>query len=287
MVTAVSSLALVGHKLSENELQQITELQLTATEDDHGGVIVEMNKPVEPEVFACTLRASISLWRKQGKRGVWIKIPIELVNLVEAAVKQGFWFHHAEPKYLMLAYWIPEGSHTLPANASHVVRVGAFVMNEKREVLVVKEKCGIFLRTGEWKLPTGTVEEGEDVCTAVVREVKEETAIDTEFLEVLAFGESHQSFFQKSELFFLCILRPVSFDIQEQESEILAAQWMPWEEYLAQPVVQESELLKLTADICLAKKDENYSGFSPFPTKLRFTDQKSHLYLNYQDLKRQ
>lgn len=49
-------------------------------------------------------------------------------------VQQGFWYHHAEPNYLMLVYWIPEVEHTLPANATHRVGIGAFVMNEKREV---------------------------------------------------------------------------------------------------------------------------------------------------------
>jgi hypothetical protein len=37
----------------------------------------------------------------------------------------------------MLAFWIPEGAHTLPANASHRVGVGAFVMNKKREVFPI------------------------------------------------------------------------------------------------------------------------------------------------------
>lgn len=101
----------------------------------------------------------------QGKRGVWIKIPIELVSLVEPAVKvcyvsrlekkktclfvqtlvanssvaasyaqEGFYFHHAEPKYLMLVHWLPSTPNTLPANASHRVGIGAFVLNEKNEV---------------------------------------------------------------------------------------------------------------------------------------------------------
>lgn len=50
--------------------------------------------------------------------------------------QEGFWFHHAEPKYLMLVYWIPESGNTIPANATHRVGIGAFVMNEKREVFL-------------------------------------------------------------------------------------------------------------------------------------------------------
>ncbi|KAK6269178.1 hypothetical protein QUC31_013338 [Theobroma cacao] len=76
----------------------------------------------------------------------------------------------------MLAYWIPGGTRTLPANASHRIGIGVFVMNEKREVLVVQENTGRFRVTGVWKFPTGVVNEAGDLCTAAVREVKEETA---------------------------------------------------------------------------------------------------------------
>jgi hypothetical protein len=49
-------------------------------------------------------------------------------------LQEGFRYHHAEPDYLMLVYWIPETIDTLPANASRRVGIGAFVMNSKREV---------------------------------------------------------------------------------------------------------------------------------------------------------
>lgn len=34
----------------------------------------------------------------------------------------------------MLVYWIPEGAHTLPVNATHQVGIGALVLNENEEV---------------------------------------------------------------------------------------------------------------------------------------------------------
>lgn len=49
--------------------------------------------------------------------------------------QEGFDFHHAEPNYLMLVRWISETTNNLPANASHRVGIGAFVMNSNREVL--------------------------------------------------------------------------------------------------------------------------------------------------------
>lgn len=61
-------------------------------------------------------------------------------------------------------------------------------------------------------------------------------------------------------------------------------QWMPFEEYTAQPFVQEHEFQRYIADVCLAKKDEGYSGFSPVPMESDFSLPKSYLYLNQQDL---
>lgn len=50
-------------------------------------------------------------------------------------MQEGFWYHHAEATYLMLVYWIPhEIPHTFPANASHRVGIGAFVLNEQGQV---------------------------------------------------------------------------------------------------------------------------------------------------------
>jgi len=50
-------------------------------------------------------------------------------------LQAGFRFHHAEPDYLMLVNWIHNTPDTLPANASHRVAIGAFVMNANREVI--------------------------------------------------------------------------------------------------------------------------------------------------------
>lgn len=40
----------------------------------------------------------------------------------------------------------------------------------------------------------------------------------------LIYRQSHKSFFGKSDLFFVCMLQALSFDIQKQELEIEAAQ---------------------------------------------------------------
>ncbi|KAE8794075.1 Nudix hydrolase 2 [Hordeum vulgare] len=189
-------------------------------------------------------------WELKGFAHIelYLTLAQELEMLV--MLHEGFWYHHAENTNLMLAYWLPNTPHTLPINATHRVSVGAFVMNDKREVLVVQEKNDVLKGLGMWKFPTGVVERvknsdldlkrWEDINIGVVREVKEETGVDAKFVEVVAF-------------------RPLSVDITKQESEIEDAQWMPVEEFAAQPFVQKYELVKYILEVGLAKVDKEYT----------------------------
>ncbi|KAF7847918.1 hypothetical protein BT93_L2453 [Corymbia citriodora subsp. variegata] len=264
---SVSTSTALRRGMTERNDSGIEQIHLLdGFQDSYGGVTVEMKEHMDADVFAALLRASISSWKQQGKKGVWIKLPIEYSHLVDIIVKEGFRYHHAEPNYLMLVCWLPETPDTIPVNASHRVGVGAFVLNDKREVLVVQEHSGRFQGTGVWKLPTGVVNEGEDICHAVVREVKEETGVDTKFVEVLCFRQSHKSFFTKSDLFFLCVLQPESSAIDKQNVEIEAAQWMPIEEYAKQPFVVKNKQFNFMAKICLAKADDGHPGFSALAT---------------------
>ncbi|CDY09721.1 BnaC07g33400D [Brassica napus] len=254
---------------------------LNGETDNYDGVTVTMDEPMDAEVFTHRLRASLSHWREQGKKGIWIKLPLGFANLIESAVTEGFRYHHAEPEYLMLVSWISNTPDTIPANASHIVGVGALVLNKAtREVLVVQEKSGYFRDKNVWKLPTGVVHEGEDICDGVAREVEEETGIIADFVEVLSFRQSHKAFLkQKTDLFFLCVLTPRSYDITEQKSEILEAKWMPIKEYVDQPWNQKKEMFKIMAEICEKKCDEDYVGFSTVET-VTGTGKKSFVYCN-------
>ncbi|XP_027171154.1 nudix hydrolase 10-like isoform X2 [Coffea eugenioides] len=247
-------------KTYENEVHHVELLE--GIEDTCGGIVVDMIKPMEPGNFIIALRASISQWKEQ----------------------EGFQYHHAEPGYLMLVNWLPVSAPRLPVNASHRVGIGALVVNHDQEVLVVQEKKGKLKNNGVWKLPTGVVNEGEDISAAAIREVKEETGIETRFLEVLAFRQSHKAFFEKSDLFFVCKMQPLSFDVQKQDSEIEAAKWMPLEEYAAQPFVQNNESFNLVSKICLAKENDRYTGFSSLPTITAFSAKEIYLYFNHQYL---
>jgi len=151
---------------------------LAATNDKFGGIIIdESGLPRDAQTFIDSLRMSLELWRMEGKKGIWLKLPILNSNLVHPAIQAGFVYHHAEREYVMLVSWLAEGPCTLPANASHQVGVGAFVLNEQEEILAVQERTGTFQGSGIWKMPTGAIKQGEDIFAGAIREVKEETGV--------------------------------------------------------------------------------------------------------------
>ncbi|CAK9173289.1 unnamed protein product [Ilex paraguariensis] len=254
---------------------------LEAIDDEYDGVIVNSERlPSNSNVFATKLRSSLSHWRTKGKKGVWLKLPLEKSELVPVAVKEGFKYHHAERGYVMMTYWIPEGPCMLPANASHHVGVGAFVINDRNEVLVVQEKHYAPALVGLWKIPTGYINESEEIFTGAVREVKEETGIDTAFVEVIAFRHAHNVDFEKSDLFFICMLRPLSTQIMIDDLEIQAAKWMPLDEFVKQPLIQGDCMFKKIVDICIARLGKRYCGLSFHNLVSKFDGKLSSLYFN-------
>ncbi|KAL3817992.1 hypothetical protein ACJIZ3_003897 [Penstemon smallii] len=254
---------------------------LDACDDEYDGVVVNPEKlPSNPNVFSSTLRSSMCHWKIKGKKGVWLKLPIERSELLPIAVKEGFEYHHAEKSYVMLTYWIPDGPCLLPPNASHHVGVGGFVLNDKDEVLVVQEKhCSPNL-LGLWKIPTGFIHENEEIYTGAVREVKEETGIDTEFVEVVSFRHAKNVSFEKSDLFFVCMLRPLSTAIVVDDLEIQAAKWMPLDEFVNQPLIQGDNMFKKIFEMCVARLGKRYCGLSVHQLVSKFDDKLSSLYFN-------
>ncbi|KAL5999327.1 hypothetical protein ACLOJK_040787 [Asimina triloba] len=200
-----------GKNGTHSILSSVESYVLPSYEDHYEGIVIDSERlPFDANVFASSLHVSLAHWKSKGKKGVWLKLPLEHSELVPIAVEEGFIYHHAEKKYVMLTYWIPDGPSMLPGNASHQVGVGAFVINNKNEVvktssrgpevpdmnamdmldsqvLVVQEKHSPSMFSGIWKIPTGFIHESEEIYAGVVREVKEETGIDTEFEEVIAF----------------------------------------------------------------------------------------------------
>ena len=68
---------------------------------------------------------------------------------------------------------------------------------------------------------------------AVIREVREETGIRTQFDALVCFRHWHGYRYGKSDIYFVCRLSPLTHEITLQEEEIADGLWMPVDEYLA------------------------------------------------------
>ena len=67
---------------------------------------------------------------------------------------------------------------------------------------------------------------GEDLWQTAIRETLEETGIRTEFVSVLQFRHMHAYNWGIDDLYFTCLLRPLSSNIQANSREIAAAKWI-------------------------------------------------------------
>ena len=83
-----------------------------------------------------------------------------------------------------------------------------------------------------YKLPGGALLPGEHLADGVVREVLEETGVRTRFEALVCFRHWHGYRYDKSDIYFVCRLSPLSRDITMQEEELEACLWMSVDEYL-------------------------------------------------------
>lgn len=70
---------------------------------------------------------------------IWIYIPIEKSNFIEIAVKREFFFHSCGENYVLVVRRLKPNA-IIPTAANHTLGVGVVVINEKNELLVIKER---------------------------------------------------------------------------------------------------------------------------------------------------
>lgn len=69
------------------------------------------------------------------------------------------------------------------------IGVGALIVNEKNETLLLKRGKKAKNDAGAWCRPGGTIEYGEKATEAIKREVKEELGIDIEIVKFLGYTD--------------------------------------------------------------------------------------------------
>jgi 8-oxo-dGTP diphosphatase len=113
-------------------------------------------------------------------------------------------------------------------NKRPLIGVGAVVFNATNDILLIKR--GKAPHYGRWMVPGGTLEWGETLEAAAVREVREETGID---IEIEAFVEIIEALTPGPEGFHYVIMdyaaRAVS-GVLSAGSDALEAAWIPVEQ---------------------------------------------------------
>lgn len=209
--------------------------------DRFEGITVDSTiEPCDAAKFPEILKESLAKWRDAGVRGVWFKVALADSAWVPHLAQNGFQFHHAQPSYVMMVCWLPANEVcNIPQYASTLIGVGAIVMNEKRQILVVSEKYRQF---PHWKLPGGYVEPGEEIVNAAEREVLEETSIRAKYKQLICFRHVHGFTFGCSDMYFIVALIPEPGQdvLKKCDREIDAVQWMDVNEYLNHPHVHST-----------------------------------------------
>ena len=206
---------------------------LESATNPFGGIVVDPAAlPQDPRSFEGRLQHSLGEWTAAGFQVAWLEVPISHAALVPVAVEAGFAYHHADGSYLMLTRRLVDEA-MIPAYASHYIGAGGVALNDKGELLVVREKRGRAGPSPSYKLPGGALHHGEHLEDGVVREVLEETGIRTRFEAVVCLRNQHGYRHGKSDIYFVCRLSPLSSEISPQPEEIEECVWLPLERYMA------------------------------------------------------
>lgn len=138
----------------------------------------------------------------------------------------------------------------------HIVATGSLIQNKNSQILLVKTE-----RRG-WEMPGGQVEEGEDIISALKREVLEEAGID---IQVLRLGALYSSVSEPCKMM-VDFISEYTDGIPKADNEIIDAQWFSREEAILN-IKSESMLYRIQ---WLLENDDNirYASYSKNPFKV-------------------
>ena len=212
---------------------------LPHTQLPYRGVLVDVAPDTKIADFQSQLVPSLAAWSETGHKSCMLRLPIEHAGLATFCAEHGFTFHHAEGRHAVMKCWLqPHMEDKVPPFATHQVGIAGLVVDRAGRILLVREwsdEAGQRVPSKQWKLPGGLLDRGESFEEAAVREVREETGVNTEFRSILSFWHRHGLTWGKSDLYYVARLECASDEevITLQEDEISEATWMPIDEFMS------------------------------------------------------
>jgi len=205
---------------------------LAATRNRYNGMAIHSDDlPDAMDVFNERLLCSIAQWKSEGVHAVWLFLSSMQTHLIQTAMNCGFVYHHCTAAEVMMVQRLVPNAE-IPSFATHTMGVGAVIFSERKEILTIVERGDCISRPNHFKFPGGMLERGEHIADGVVREVFEETGIKAEFEGLISFRHHHGGQFGSSNIYAVCQLKPLTFDIVIDEVEIGKALWMPVNEFI-------------------------------------------------------
>jgi len=206
---------------------------------------------VSESTFNYVLQKTVGVVIDNGCTSIWMTVPFSHIFAVPLLREKGFETYYAKDDYIVMRRWLPDTPSKLPHYASHFIGAGGFVTNKKGQVLVIREKLGLYKG---WKLPGGLVDQGEDLAAAIAREVWEETGIQAEVESIVTVMHTLHTREEKSDLYFVGKCRAVTDDINIDPAEIEECKWMNVEEF--KESVKERKQLVAMIDSAMAEEEE-------------------------------
>lgn len=222
---------------------------LEVQEDRYNGLIVNTDS-IESvaSAFKRSLENLLITSKENQKSLIWLDLTTGQAEHIAIALQLGFEFHNCEAKRTTLTYQVHKDAY-IPVDPTHTIGVGAVVINEQNELLMVRDR--IHTSRSLYKLPGGMLEHSQSLQEGVVRELWEETGIEGELIKMVSVLNSHPFTFNKSNMYIVFQLKALTTEINVIDTgEIEFALWMPLEEFFAHEEMSDFQknLVKATLE---------------------------------------
>jgi len=222
---------------------------LSVKEDLYNGLIIEGNS-IAPEAIAFkhSLVALQKRAKEEQKNLLWLDLTTKQNQHLAIALELGFEFHNCESHRATLTYRVKKDAY-IPVSPTHTIGVGAVVINEKNELLMVRDR--IHTSSSLYKIPGGMLEHGDKLSDSVIREVWEETGIKSKLIKMVSLLNSYPYRFNKSNMYIVFELEALSSEIEVIDThEIEEAIWMPLKVFFAHDEMSsfQKKLVRITLE---------------------------------------